>query len=64
MESLGPKGINFTYTDKREDLNAEVLGKYDALMIYANWDELLPEQENFVFVTGINSDSVFVPIIE
>lgn len=45
MAGLGPKGINFTYTDKLEDLNAENLNKYDALMIYANWDEIAPAQE-------------------
>ena len=45
MEALGPKGINFTYTDKLEDLNPTTLAKYDALMIYANWDVLSPEAE-------------------
>ncbi|MCU0324457.1 MAG: ThuA domain-containing protein [Spirosomaceae bacterium] len=45
MAALGPKGINFTYTDKLEDLNTKTLNKYDALMIYANWDEIKPEQE-------------------
>ena len=35
MAALGPKGINITYTNKLEDLNAKTLGKYDALMIFA-----------------------------
>lgn len=45
MAALGPKGINFTYTDKIEDINPKNLNKYDALMIYANIDEIKPEQE-------------------
>jgi uncharacterized protein len=61
MESLGPKGINFTYTDRREDLNAEVLGKYDALMIYANWDEIAPEQEK-ALLDFVASGKGFLPV--
>lgn len=45
MAALGPKGINFTYTDKLEDLNPITLSKYDALMIFANWDEITPDAE-------------------
>lgn len=40
MAALGPKGINITYTDDLNDLNPKTLGKYDALMIFANWDTL------------------------
>ncbi len=45
MEALGPKGVNFTYTDDLADLNLKNLNKYDALMIYANWDEISESQE-------------------
>lgn len=45
MAALGPKGMNFTYTDKLEDLNPTTLNKYDALMIYANYDEISPAAE-------------------
>ena len=45
MAALGPKGINFTYSDDLKDLNGQNLSKYDALMIYANWDEINPEAE-------------------
>lgn len=45
MEALGNKGINITYTDKLEDINTNNLNKYDALMIYANWDKITPEAE-------------------
>ena len=33
---LAGRGIDVTYTEKVSDLNPETLGKYDALMIYAN----------------------------
>ena len=45
MAALGDKGINFTYTDKLADLNAENLNKYDGLLIYANWDSIPKPQE-------------------
>jgi putative membrane-bound dehydrogenase-like protein len=45
MAALGNKGINFTYTDKLEDINAQNLSKYDALMIFANWDDITPAAE-------------------
>ena len=45
MAALGDKGVNFTYTDKLEDINAANLNKYDALMIYANWDSIPPSVE-------------------
>lgn len=46
MAALGPKGINFTYTDDLGDINGQNLSKYDALMIYANWDQITPEAES------------------
>lgn len=45
MAALGDKGINFTYTDKLEDLNPENLNKYDGLLIFANWDTIPKPQE-------------------
>ncbi len=54
MEAMGSKGINFTYTDKLADLNPLTLGKYDALLLYANWDSIAPAQANALldFVAG------------
>ncbi|MFT7642516.1 MAG: hypothetical protein ACI9G1_004274, partial [Pirellulaceae bacterium] len=43
--ALAPHGIEITYTDKLDDLNSETLGKYDALLIYANHMRITPEQE-------------------
>ena len=45
MAALGNRGINFTFTDKLEDINAQNLLKYDALMVFANWDEITPAAE-------------------
>ena len=45
MEGLGPRGVNLTYTDRLEDVNTDNLSKYDALLIYANWDEITPAAE-------------------
>ena len=45
MAALGNKGINITYTDRLEDLNADNLNKYDGLLIYANWDSIAKPQE-------------------
>ena len=45
MSALGDKGVNFTYTDQLADLNLANLNKYDALMIYANWDSIPPAAE-------------------
>ena len=61
MASLGPKGINVTYTDDLEDLNTKNLNKYDALMIYANWDEISPSQEK-ALLDFVASGKGFLPI--
>src|SRR5690554_6996060 len=42
---LFQKGISLTYTSDPNDLNTETLNKYDGIMIYANHDEIQPQQE-------------------
>jgi putative membrane-bound dehydrogenase-like protein len=61
MEALGSKGINFTYTDKITDLNPGTLGKYDALMLYANWDSIAPSQAN-ALLDFVAQGKGFLPI--
>ena len=61
MEALGPKGINFTYTDDVQDLNSTMLQKFDALMLYANIDEISPEQEK-ALLAFVASGKGFLPI--
>jgi putative membrane-bound dehydrogenase-like protein len=61
MAALGPRGINFTYTDNPDDLNPENLALYDALMIYANWNEIQPAQEK-ALLDFVASGKGFLPI--
>jgi type 1 glutamine amidotransferase len=42
------RGIDFTYTDRMEDLNPQNLARYDALMVYANVERIAPEQEQAI----------------
>src|SRR5687767_5456183 len=41
---MAGRGIAVTYTQKASDLNADTLAKYDALLVYANIDEIRPDQ--------------------
>ncbi|GDX44092.1 hypothetical protein LBMAG23_10690 [Bacteroidota bacterium] len=61
MAALGPKGINFTYTDDLRDINGQNLSKYDALMIYANWDQITPEAES-ALLSFVASGKGILPI--
>ncbi len=45
MAALGNRGINFTYTDRLEDLNPANLAKFDGLLLFANWDSIPRPQE-------------------
>ncbi len=45
VANLSKDGINFTYTDNVNDINAANLAKYDALIAYANYTRMTPEQE-------------------
>jgi putative membrane-bound dehydrogenase-like protein len=49
VEQLAPvlagRGIDVTYTEALSDLNPDNLGKYDALVIYANTTEIGKDQE-------------------
>lgn len=59
--SLSKEGIFFTYTDKPDDLNDENLDKYDALMIYANHEEITPTQEK-ALLDYVQKGRGFIPI--
>ena len=61
MAALGSKGINFTYTDKLEDLNADNLNKYDGLLIYANWDSIGKPQEK-ALMDYVSSGHGLIPV--
>lgn len=59
--ALAKEGINFTYTDDPDDLNSEMLSKYDALMLYANHDEIEPDQEK-ALLEYVKGGKGFLPI--
>jgi uncharacterized protein len=59
--SLAQEGINFTYTNNPDDLNNENLEQYDGLMIYANHDEIKPEQEA-ALLDFVAAGKGFIPV--
>jgi uncharacterized protein len=42
---LASRGIEVTYTEDVGDLNPSTLGRYDALLLYANIDAIAPDRE-------------------
>ena len=59
--ALALDGIQFTYSESPEDLNEENLEGYDGLMIYANHEEITPEQEN-ALLKFVESGKGFIPV--
>jgi len=58
---LATEGIHFTYTNDPADLNPEKLDQYDALMIYANHEEITPEQES-ALLGYVEKGRGFIPV--
>src|SRR4051812_44217704 len=58
---LKQRGIELTYSDKIEDLNAATLGKYDGLIIYANTTQISPDQEQ-ALLDYIAGGKGFIPL--
>lgn len=58
---MAVRGIDFTYTDRAEDLNPQTLGRYDCLFLYANTEKISPEQEQ-ALLDYVASGHGFVPI--
>lgn len=61
MAALGPRGINFTYTDDLNDLNTRNLDRYDALLLFANWDSIAPAQSR-ALLDFVASGKGFIPV--
>jgi len=59
--TLGRDGIDITYTDRLEDLTPENLGRYDALLVYANIERIAPEQEKAI-LDYVASGKGYVPL--
>jgi uncharacterized protein len=58
---LEKRGIELTYTDKVEALNAKTLADYDGLMIYANTTKIMPEQEK-ALLDFVEGGKGFIPL--
>jgi putative membrane-bound dehydrogenase-like protein len=58
---MARRGIDFTYTDRMEDLNPATLGRYDALLVYANTTQISPAQEKAV-LDYVAAGHGYVPI--
>jgi uncharacterized protein len=58
---MAERGIVLTYTEKLDDLNAATLGKYDALLVYANIAEVSPAQEQAI-LAYVAGGKGFVPV--
>jgi len=60
-EAVGNRGIHLTYEKRMEALTPENLAKYDALLIFANHQEITPEQ--LAAVKGfVDNGGGFVPV--
>ena len=57
----GIRGIDLTYTDDLNDLNPQTLGRYDVLLLYANWTSISPSQEK-ALLDYVAEGGGFVPI--
>jgi len=58
---LAPEGFNFTYTEDLDDLKTDNLSKYDALILFANHDEISQPQADGL-LTFVKDGGGFVPI--
>jgi uncharacterized protein len=58
---LAGRGIRVTYTERVDDLNPETLAKHDALLIYANINEIKPAQEK-ALIDYVEGGGAFVPL--
>jgi putative membrane-bound dehydrogenase-like protein len=58
---LTQSGINMTYTEDVEDLNAQTLSLYDGLIIYANHESITPSQEK-ALLNYVSEGHAFIPI--
>ena len=59
--ALAKEGINFTYTEDIADLNKDNLARYDGLMIYANHEQIHPDQEE-ALLDFVEEGNGFIPV--
>src|SRR5687767_5991079 len=58
---LEKRGIELTYTDSVDTLNAKTLARYDGLLIYANTTKITPAQEQ-ALLDYVESGKGFIPL--
>ncbi len=58
---LASRGLDVDYTERMEDLNPETLGRYDALLVYANTTRIAPDQEK-ALLNYVEGGGGFAPI--
>jgi putative membrane-bound dehydrogenase-like protein len=63
-KALGTDGINFTYTENLSDLRRDVLDRYDAVMLYANWkqNEAMDPAQEKALLGYVEEGGAFLPI--
>ncbi|MDA9831900.1 ThuA domain-containing protein, partial [Akkermansiaceae bacterium] len=62
---LGVEGVDFTYSeDPAEVFNKETLGKYDALLMYGNWEQngAMPGDQQKALLDWVAQGGAFLPI--
>ena len=58
---MAKRGIDLTYTEKADDLDAGTLAKYDGLIVYANIDRITKDQEK-ALLDYVASGKGFIPL--
>ena len=58
---MARRGIDLTYSERVADLNSKTLNSYDGLVLYANIDEISPEQER-ALLDYVSSGKGFIPL--
>ena len=56
------RGIALYYTEDLDDINLENLRRYDALLLYANYEGDLPEAQEEALITYVEEGGGFVPV--
>ncbi|MCA9149513.1 MAG: ThuA domain-containing protein, partial [Planctomycetales bacterium] len=61
MPVFSARNIDLTYTENMSDLNSETLGQYQAVMLYANIDNI-DESQEAALLDYVNQGGGFVPV--
>src|SRR5436189_6029155 len=59
--AMARRGVDFVYTDRVSDLNEKTLALYDVVLLYANIEQISPEQEK-ALLDFVASGKGFVPV--